>query len=102
MSTSIGYARNLRDGNWHHVLSTISASANSWKLFIDGKQVYSTTFTAAASADTTGDLDIGTLVYDTEPGSLMNGQIDDVQIFNYALTNQQVQTVFNSGSVRYE
>lgn len=102
ISSSIGDTKNLRDGNWHHVLSTISSSANSWKLFVDGKQVVSTTLTAAASADTTGNLDIGTLVYDSAPGSFMSGQIDDVQIFNYALTNQQVRTVFNSGAVRYE
>jgi hypothetical protein len=100
--TSLGDTKDLRDGQWHHVFSTISTSSNSWKLYVDGKLTASSGVTAAASADTTGDLDIGTLVYDSEPGSFMIGQIDDVQIFNYALTNQQVQTVFNSGAIRYE
>ncbi|KKU99193.1 MAG: hypothetical protein UY33_C0035G0016, partial [Candidatus Amesbacteria bacterium GW2011_GWA1_48_9] len=30
-----------------------------------------------------------------------NGQIDDVKIFNYALTAQQVKTVYNEGAVRF-
>ncbi|MBI2039505.1 hypothetical protein HYT18_00350, partial [Candidatus Microgenomates bacterium] len=33
--------------------------------------------------------------------SYLNGQIDDVKIFNYALTAVQVRTIYNSGGARY-
>jgi hypothetical protein len=31
-----------------------------------------------------------------------NGQIDDVRIYNYALTNQQVKTIYNNGAVSFQ
>lgn len=33
--------------------------------------------------------------------SLYNGQMDDVKVFNYALTDAQVRDLYNAGSVRF-
>jgi len=34
-------------------------------------------------------------------GNYFNGQIDDVRVFNYALTANQIKTLFNNGSVNF-
>ncbi|HKL16993.1 MAG TPA: LamG-like jellyroll fold domain-containing protein, partial [Patescibacteria group bacterium] len=36
----------------------------------------------------------------TSPNSLFNGQIDDVRVYNYALTEEQVRSVYNNGSAQ--
>jgi hypothetical protein len=41
-------------------------------------------------------------VYDAERGAyIFNGEIDDVQIYNYALTAEQIKEVYNGGAVRF-
>lgn len=97
LSSSLGSTTNIRDGNWHHVFSTISSQGNSWKLYVDGEMVATSGVTAAASADTTGNLDIGALVYYGGSGSFMLGQIDDARIYNYALSEQQIKLIYNGG-----
>ncbi len=97
LSYSLGGTTNIRDGNWHHVFSTISSQNNSWKLYVDGAMVATSGVTAAASTDTTGNLDIGALVYYGGSGSFMLGQIDDARIYNYALSEQQVKLIYNGG-----
>jgi hypothetical protein len=60
------------DTNWHHV--TVVSSSNI----------------------TANDMDIGRI--STNYGA---GQIDDVKIFNYALTQQQINDIYNQGAVRF-
>jgi hypothetical protein len=55
------------------------------------------TVTTAQSLSTATDiLTIGTL--ETADSQFFNGQIDDVRIYNYALTSYQVKTLYNENS----
>ena len=76
------------DGNWHHVVFTYDGT--TVKNYFDG-QYY-------AQAAQSGMCSGGTNFY---LNSSYNGQLDDVQIFNYPLTAQQVKNIYNGGAVNF-
>jgi len=82
------------DNSWHHILGTFDGT--DARLYVDG--VLRTTGSCSGTLQyNTADVYIGSR------GNLSNyfysGSIDDVRIYNYALTSQQVKTVMNNGSV---
>ena len=93
----------VNDGNWHHVVAVYNKTTNLLTRYVDGlptgKQDSITSINSVSNDET---LDIGisrtTGVRNTDP---FNGQIDEVKIFNYALTPLQVKTEYNDGSVRF-
>ena len=90
----------LNDGNWHHLVGVRDVASDSLILYVDGKQVNSTTDTTTATVATNDDVSIGNggTSY-TSRG--FNGQVDDVKIFNYALTAAQVKALYNNGAVNF-
>ena len=73
---------------------TVSGSA--YKVYLNGKEIGSGSgCTAGIDADR---LNIGAGYTGTSPNELFTGQIDDVRIYNYALTANQVKLLFNEGS----
>jgi hypothetical protein len=81
----------LNDGKWHHIAAT--SSPNIDKLYIDGKLDQTTTPTFSASLYTnTVDLIIG----QKGGGSLFtfNGQIDEVMVFNRALSADEIKALY--------
>jgi len=98
------YSTNIvNDGNWHHVAATYDGSedATGITLYVDGVVETPVTYTNSLTATTvtSAPLNIGTrnlgAIWD------FNGQIDDVQIFNYELTPLQINTLYNEGSVHF-
>lgn len=84
------YADNL----WHHVTITRNDNLDKVKLYVDGdldKTFGDITYT------NTGNFYIGS----SGSTRYFPGQIDDVRIYNYALTPQQVKTVYNNGTVYF-
>lgn len=81
--------------SWTHVAATWDTTGR--KLYVNGKQV--------ATSGTTPTISIGsgTSYFGGDGTAFPNftGQIDDVQIFNYALTQQQVRNVMNGGAVSW-
>jgi hypothetical protein len=90
----------VNDGQWHLLTLVFDRDANATS-YIDGRQddtvsISSRTGSLANSAN----LYIGR--YSLSASQFFTGQIDDVQIFNYALTRTQVLGVYNqNSSVRY-
>jgi hypothetical protein len=96
-----GYGNNWGTGitdttNWHLITLTSSGgSTQTFYIYIDGVQKFTTTasFNLASTSTKVGALDDnGTRNY------YFSGQIDDVQIFNYALTAVQVKQLYNQNS----
>jgi len=88
-------ASNLNTGTWYHIVGVKEGSTT--KLYVDGKQ--------------SGNTGTGTNIYNSifqdgfigyygTGANCFNGQIDDVQIYNYALTPAQIKTVYNLGAAR--
>lgn len=108
--TTDGVARSssvLATNTWYHLVGVFDSSSGNTRLFINGIEAnYQGSNGLQQNA-------VGTYASDASynlniarggaggADSFFSGQIDDVQIFNYALTPQQIQTIMNSGAIRY-
>lgn len=91
------------DGQWHHVAVSLDRDGQG-VIYLDGKSIASTTISAeSSSVNNSQSVTFGTLNQDGNGNvNYYSGKIDDVQIFNYALTDAQVKTLHNGGAVRWE
>jgi hypothetical protein len=83
--------KNYADGIWHHVVGTYSSG--TMKLYIDGVQ-YGTTQTGTNGTQASA----GTPIYigsSGGTGEYFNGTLDEVAIYNVALTQTQVTAHYN-------
>ncbi|MDD3531989.1 MAG: LamG domain-containing protein, partial [Candidatus Shapirobacteria bacterium] len=90
------------DNQWHHVAMTYDRSSSQIKLFING-QLKDTGTVNNDIVGTSSNVYIG--CRGNSPPSTnhhFNGLIDDVRIYNYALTDDQIKTLYNDGvAVRF-
>jgi len=93
-SGSVTSRTSVNDNLWHHVV--VTSTANSQIIYIDGKS--EGTASEALNTANSGVVDIGKNLANT---IYFNGQIDDVQIFNFALTSTQVKTLYSGGAVNF-
>jgi hypothetical protein len=84
----------IADGKWHFVAASLT-SPDVKNLYVDGVLVTSGTEPSGGSLTTPK---IGSQ-YNGGGSPFWKGQIDDVKIFNYALTASQVKTLYNANSV---
>jgi len=89
----------LPDNQWVHIAGTYDPAgpAPQYKLYIDGILVDSRTNTAAIAYDKSdkGDLYIGG--YSVSQGNTFNGSIDDVRVYNYALSASDIEDIYQLG-----
>jgi hypothetical protein len=88
----------IGDTNWHHIAVVADRDANA-TFYIDGQQKESIDISSDQGSLANADaFEIGR---SRDQASYSNGQIDDVKIFNYALTPQQILTEYNQGAVHF-
>ena len=93
----------LNDGIWHHGLVVVDWTGGSLDLYIDGVLNASHIFAAQAIAQPIH-FDFGQL-YNTindpvqGPQNIFAGELDDIAIWNRALTDQEITALFNSSTV---
>jgi len=81
-------ATTLMNGNWHNVVTTYDGTDG--KIYIDGVQT-GTTKTLSGTANTTAT----TALIGSDGGSfLFNGSIDQVRVYNTALTDAQAEDLY--------
>ena len=79
---------------WKHVVLTLGADKTA--LYVDGKEVASTTAVTIRPSDVKPFLNyIGRSQFVADP--LLNAFVDDVRIYNYAVTASDVQTIMDGG-----
>ena len=88
---------NLADGNWHHAMAV--RNGTTINVYIDGVQVNTTTLTETG-AYTFDDPFIVGMVGIANTASFA-GQIDDVRVYNYALTATQVKMLYTGFTTFY-
>ena len=86
----------LNDGKWHQAVMTISGTTLT--LYVDGKFQSSTTITGIQGAPT-GATGIGADPANSSSGVMgyLSGSIDDVRIYNRALSASEVKQLYNLG-----
>ncbi len=86
-----GITAPISANRWHHVAGTYDGSVQ--KLYIDGVRVRSSSWS--------GNFLFNDILYmgrDNIPGHPYNGKIDEADIFNRALSEAEIQAIFNAGS----
>ena len=81
------------DGQWHHIVSTWDTSANQLRLYIDGS-LETTTGSLPTFSGTMATASIGN---NAAGGSYFKGNMDEVSIWNKALSSSEVTTIYNDG-----
>ncbi|MBN2009325.1 carboxypeptidase regulatory-like domain-containing protein [candidate division KSB1 bacterium] len=76
----------LSDDIWHFIVFRFSRNSNL-ELFVDGVLVGSTTMSQVGVFDNSSPMTIGKRLDDRH---FFNGAIDDIRIFNFGLTNDQI------------
>lgn len=82
-------------GEWQHVLWSFNKniSNNNWKIYINGELKNSLQYTS--SIDIGGNVYLGTWYHDFNYAPF-NGSIDDVRIYNRALSAEEITFLYNS------
>jgi hypothetical protein len=87
ISSPEGY---IQTGKWYHLVGTVDEVSGGGVLYIDGVPVN--------SDSATGNLDSGSnsalIGRDTNLATFLDGSIDDVRIYNTALTQEQIQYLY--------
>ncbi len=82
----------LNNGVWHHVVGTYSSAQHTAALYVDGDLVNSNTNASSAIATTAHPFQIGA----RHNGDTFGGSIDDVAVYDHALTAAQVAAHYAS------
>ncbi len=87
----------LVENEWSHIAVTFSLDNNLVGVYVNSRLCGGGSNSVAPINTNNENLSIGRdYAY---PG--IEGQIDDVQLFNYALTDTQIKTLYNGGAVRW-
>jgi hypothetical protein len=88
------------DGNWHHIAVTWISSDGQVKIYKDGAVAYSGTLAIGEAIMGGGSLVIGqeqdSVGGDFDPAQAFKGLIDEVRIWNVALTQEEIQATMNT------
>lgn len=83
----------VNDGQWHHIAATRDAATGQMKLFRDGV-LEASAVGPTGTRNAPSNLKIGAL-QTLVPGSFLAGAIDDVQIFDYVVSDAGVPALMN-------
>lgn len=90
---NIGSASKVSDGVWHHVVAVRQGLVIS--VYIDGVKKGSLTATGLKVVSNNEDFKIGVQEGATSNSSFFNGDIDDVIIYNKALSDAEIMALYN-------
>ena len=90
------------DGVWHNAIITFDDESHLLKLYMDGLEVATNSTNIGITPDTTGKqpirLGANSLVEKGNLNGNYTGQLDDIQVWDYAFTNEQVASLFDTES----
>jgi hypothetical protein len=96
MVPKLEYTQDITN-QWHHIVGV--KDGGTLNLYVDGIRVATGTDTTTTNTSNSNPLYLGSLG-NTNPR--FRGQIDDLRIYNYALTPQQVKYVMNDGTAKFQ
>lgn len=99
ISVSITGNNAINDGNWHYVVAVRNGTENKIYLYVDNvlQNAGGTTFNiTGGNLSSTADLSIGGLIENGTPKYFYNGSIDEVAIYNRALTTTELNSHYDN------
>ena len=85
--------KTITTSGWNHIAASLDSSENC-TVYINGVPGTSSPITTTSGPDNALDFRIGSM---SNSSNAFDGQIDDVKIFRYALTQEQILTDMNQG-----
>src|SRR5262249_33695339 len=79
---------------WVHLVAVVDRAAGQLKVYKDGAFVTQTALGSFGSVSSTWSAGVGAAVEGGTPSSQFHGKIDDVRIYNYALSAAEVSTLY--------
>ena len=89
----------VNDNLWHQIVTVYKRNGNMTR-YLDGK-LYGSTLDISSASSRTVDTTNSFAVSSSGSSQFFTGQIDDVRVYNYALTATQVKTLYNNGAVSF-
>ena len=90
------------DGVWHNAILTFDEKLHLLKLYMDGLEVGTNTTKTGITPDNTGKqtirLGANSLAEKGKINGNYTGQLDDIQVWNFAFTKEQVADLFTQES----
>ena len=90
------------DGIWHNAILTFDNEQHLLKLYMDGLEVATNTTNIGITPDNTGKQPVRLGANSFEDKGPINGnytgQLDDIQVWDYAFTKEQVASLFDTES----
>jgi hypothetical protein len=87
-------AQTINAGSWYNIIYTYSASGNTAKIYINGSLISTTSLTTTSTDSTnSGVLALGQFRDGTSSALFWDGSIDQVRIFDKALSQGEVDTL---------
>jgi Concanavalin A-like lectin/glucanases superfamily/PEP-CTERM motif len=86
----------VNNNAWHHLVMTINLSSGILSLYVDGALENSVTMAQSSTFPTFNDFEIGRLNRQQGPVDPYVGLVDDVQVYDTALTLGEVQYLFSN------
>jgi uncharacterized repeat protein (TIGR01451 family) len=95
----VASAPSVADGQWHHVAAVVDRAdtTSGVRLYVDGVQVFAGS-PLTGNLDNTSDLYLGMRTPAQNGGGFLRGDLDEVELIKRALTQQEIQAIFNAGS----
>lgn len=91
----------VNDGNWHHIVCI--RNTTTLKTYFDGMLDSSSVGTGVANLNNTADLEFGRSVCIGVDGTVQYpGGLDDIRIYNRALGDEEINTLYNEFPVSVE
>ncbi len=84
--------------SWHHIVCSVDRAGSGY-IYLDGKLVTAATVTSGITMATTSDMLIGARSY--TPANYFAGLIDDVKIYSFPLTADDVKIDYNQNQSQY-
>ncbi|CAB1063807.1 hypothetical protein D1BOALGB6SA_8591, partial [Olavius sp. associated proteobacterium Delta 1] len=84
--------------SWHHAVTTYSSADQTLKMYLDGRLDSVQTGIPSPSITTTDNLFIGRDSLNTTEGYFFQGALDDIRIYNRALSESEIIELFWEGT----
>ncbi len=98
-AVSVSGATTILTNQWYYACAVQNGAGLPATIYLNGLKDGSA-IQAGPTLNNVASIQIGTRTNNNN-GRYWNGQIDDVQIFNYALTQKQIDVLYNGGAVRW-
>jgi uncharacterized repeat protein (TIGR01451 family) len=85
------------DDQWHHIVAVKDGSTNQNRLYVDGIEEDSETYTYTAGFDATTTLGIGYMAYHGVPDYYYDGLLDEIALHSVALSEVEIQQHYLNG-----